>query len=381
MITKENELLQLCRYALEKGRMTLDTEFFWERTFYPQLGIIQIGFSDTELHLVDAVALPELPGLGAVLADPKVELILHDAIQDLQILCRHTGSRPCRVFDTRRAAGFAGHLSTISLSNLLKDALDVHLAKEHTRSNWLQRPLSDEQQEYALDDIRYLPELCDTIREKADALGNRAALDEEMRMYDDSSLYDEPDSSNIFQRHCSPRFNSKQQALLFELVDWRESEARRLDRPRNHILKNQDLIKLVQRCPVDPDHLQKIEGVSPTVLQRHRQPIETAIRNAAQNPRHPSPGSAETVRLSASVRHRIEEQRNAIIQQAVSEGIDPAMVGTKADMTAWSLYVMEGVGNAPPAFCQGWRKTLLENLMGRKNIIDARKQLLPLVFE
>jgi ribonuclease D len=364
MITTENELQALCRRARQHGRVAIDTEFFWERTFYPQLGVVQIGLAGDDLHLVDAVSLPTLPGLGEVLADPGTELILHDAVQDLQILARHTGSLPRRVFDTRRAAGFAGLSSTLSLANLLTDQLGVNLTKAETRSNWLQRPLSNEQVDYALDDIRHLPELCDILRARATELGNGDALAEDLQTYDDPAIYADALPEAVYTRFKASRLRPRQQALLYTLVTWREEQARLRDRPRGHIMQNGDLMAIAQHAPADNAALDGVRGLARNTLQRHRQAILDAISVANQLPPGTLPDAdAAGERLGADIKKKIQDRQQAIANAAGKCGIDPALVGTKADITALVRFETgDSTSPPPPRLTTGWRARLLATL-------------------
>ena len=134
MIDTPQALAELVERALTKACVALDTEFVWNRTFYPKLGVIQLALAGDDCHLIDTVALEDLSPLGRVLADPGVGLILHDAQQDLTILRQVTGAFPRNVFDTRCAAGLANMSSTTSLAELLELTLGVVLDKTETRS-------------------------------------------------------------------------------------------------------------------------------------------------------------------------------------------------------------------------------------------------------
>src|SRR5690606_18384671 len=150
MIETRDALQALVDRARTAEAVALDTEFVWERTYYPQLGVVQLGLGGDDVHLLDAAAL-DLAPLGALLTDAAVVKVLHDAVQDLTILRRATGASAVNVFDTQRAAGFVGLTSTLSLQDLFAEAVGVKLPKGATRSNWLKRPLSDEQTAYAED--------------------------------------------------------------------------------------------------------------------------------------------------------------------------------------------------------------------------------------
>jgi ribonuclease D len=142
--------------ARSKDAVALDTEFVWNRTYYPRLGLIQLALSDEECYLIDPLVIDNLDPFGELLADRRTIKILHDAPQDLAILYKATGYVPKNIFDTRLAAGFACLPASLSLGNLIEELLDIKLEKTATLTNWLKRPLDQEQIRYALDDVRYL---------------------------------------------------------------------------------------------------------------------------------------------------------------------------------------------------------------------------------
>ncbi len=364
MIDKKDDLQDLCRCALETDRVALDTEFVWERTFFPRLGIVQIGLSESDVHLVDVLALPTLPGLGDVLESPETTLILHDAPQDLQILSRHTGAMPRNVFDTRRAAGFTGMPSTVSLSHLLQHVLDIHLPKVETRSNWLQRPLSPEQHEYALDDVRYLHALSDALSRCAQDRGNSARLAEEMRIYDGDALYADATPEQLYSRFNTTRWNDKQRALLYTLVGWREIEARQRDKPRGHILQDKDLVSIAQRNPRTGQDLASINTLCRPLTISHRQAIIAAAEAAESFSTEGLPPQPPATRLSAAQKKKVADRQVSIRERAERAGIDPALVATKAEITAVILYE-ENAGPRPDdRLLNGWRACFTAPLPG-----------------
>ena len=156
MITSQQQLQALIVRARATDTVAIDTEFVWERTYYPRLGLIQLALSDEDCFLIDPCALTDLSPLGELLADPAVVKIFHDAPQDLIILHQATGAVPQNIFDSRLAGGFAGLSAALSLGNLIKELLDIDLAKTGTHTNWLRRPLNPKQIDYAIDDVRYL---------------------------------------------------------------------------------------------------------------------------------------------------------------------------------------------------------------------------------
>lgn len=348
LITTVDQLQEILAAIREAGSVAVDTEFVWQRTYHPCLGIVQLALPGGQVHLIDAVALPRLDGLGAILAHPDIELILHDALQDLQILSRHTGARPRNVFDTRRAAGFAGQQSTISLINLLRTMLTIEITKDETRSDWLQRPLSETQAEYARADVLYLHELTATLKTAAADRGNTDALVEEMRRYDDPAQYATTTVDNLYSRIRTARMPHETRAVLYTLLRWREDEAMARDRPRGHIIKDADLMQIaITLGGSQPAHT--------PLPKRYAAEIHEAVRQAQTLTPESLPPSECNMRLPADTKKQIEERRKQIEKHAVSAQIDPALVANKTEVTALVLHEL-GLGPPPaPHLTYGWR--------------------------
>ncbi len=355
MIQTEAELSDLMTRANAAPRVSLDTEFLWERTFYPKLGVVQLGFSEREGYLIDAVALPTLPRLGELLANPGTEKLLHDAQQDLSILSRITGAQPRAIFDTRRAAGFAGLASTSSLLGLLRDVLNVEIPKTETRSNWLRRPLSSKQIAYALNDVRFLPELREALLARTSDLGNAAYLQEEMRRLDTPDLYAETSDINVFHRMKAGRLSGKDRSILLELVRWRESIARARDLPRGHVLRDGDLFVLARNKPTCSHDISRIDGLPRSVATRYKQEILAAIEQGMATP-HDTPRSPQFFGRSAQpLKDRTARRISAMREAATAVGIDPALVASKADIV--SLLMAEDAGTEEAHhLMMGWRR-------------------------
>ena len=349
LITTPTELQDICQAAKAAGSVALDTEFVWERTYHPQLGIVQLAFPDDRVYLIDAVALPRLDGLDEVLADPETELLLHDALQDLQILARHAGCSPRNVFDTRRAAGFTGRPATLSLGNLLRDALNIDLAKDATRTDWLQRPLSEAQISYAQDDVLHLHALAKVLKSDAAALGNQAALAEEMRRFDAPLQYDTTTVDALYLRLRTTRLPIEMRKAIYALLRWREEEAIKQNRPRGHILKDAMLLEIASKLSATPPEHTDIP-------KRYAGAIHDALREASALEPENLPAAPGHVRMSAEVKKQIEARRALMQQRATAAKLDPALVANKAEITALVLHEHGLVSAYPQHLTEGWRQ-------------------------
>jgi ribonuclease D len=355
MVSTPDALAALVARAREAEAVALDTEFVWERTYYPRLGVVQLGLGPRDVHLLDAAAL-DLTPLGALLADPAVVKVLHDAPQDLTILRRATGASPATVFDTQRAAGFVGLPATLSLQDLVAETAGVTLHKGATRSNWLRRPLSDEQVAYAEDDVRYLLDARRGLLDRAAARGRQAWVEEEMRRYDAPARYEAAEPEDQLDRvkgRGLGALSPLQRAVLRELAAWREREARRRDLPRRRVLDDEVLVETARQLPERIEAL-KVPGAPEKVLRRHADDLLAAVRRGRavppeDRPRRPARPEDED-RLQAATTFL----QAFVAGRCAREGVDPALVVTKADLRALAL---TGATADPAAHevLRGWR--------------------------
>ena len=356
MIDTAQELKSLVHRARRLHSVALDTEFVWERTYYPQLGIVQVALSPEECFLVDAVALEDLSPLGDLLADPGVVKILHDAQQDLTILCRVTGAGARNVFDTRIAAGFAGLSATTSLRDLLVQVVGVELEKGETRTNWLHRPLSPRQVDYAIDDVRYLQGARQALLARGDERGLTAWLDEELIPLDDASLYEENDPHTYFQRIKTNRpLAPRDLAVLRELGAWRESEAQRRDRPRSHIVADKALVSLARRKPRNMRALKSVNSLSSRGIERYGKALLEQVERGLEvdEAQWPPP-----LLFPADKKHldeRADEFWKHIEARGGECGLDPGLVASRSEIKD---LICAGE-NGDHRLLRGWRRQLL----------------------
>ena len=381
MISTPDKLAALCHRARQQVAVALDTEFVWERTYYPALGLVQIGLAEDDVHLVDTLALTgdDLAPLAELLEDPDTEIVLHDALQDLQIMSRATGAMPRNVVDTQRVAGMVGLTATASLQDLVKWGTGVHLDKGATRSNWLRRPLSDEQVSYALDDVRYLLDVRDKLVDEAEARGRIAWIDEEMARYESAADYGESDPMDAVDRVKSRgigKLDGRARAVLRHVSAWREREARRLNRTRRMVLPDDTLAEIASRQPESERELGRI--LTDRQSQRFASDILNAVRegqSASPEPRkrRGRPGPDEDRRQA-----QLSVLQGLVAGQCTLGEVDPQLAATKSQLTA----LVHAGADANPAehpVLAGWRgafvgEALLAFLRGEGAVVlDGRE--------
>ncbi len=247
IVDSANALKEIYPTLKSSYELALDTEFIWERTYYPILGIIQVGLPNGDSTIIDVNSIDDLSPLADIISNPDIQKVLHDSTQDLTIIHNACGVFPKNVFDTQKASGYTGMGASVSLANLLLKTVRINLPKTETRTNWLKRPLSPKQIDYALDDVRYLCKSKDILLKKIKNDDIHIWLKEEMKTLDNSELYKEKESSLSYLRiKGRKRLKHNEMALLQALAQWREDKARRENLPREHVIADKQLIALAK---------------------------------------------------------------------------------------------------------------------------------------
>ncbi len=378
-IQSETELDRLVHRALKTDAVALDTEFIWERTYYPRLGLIQMALSDEDCYLIDPLAIKNLQPLGKLLSDRGVSKIFHDAPQDLAILQRATGATPQNIFDTRLAAGFSNLPATLSLVHLVKELLDITLSKEETRTNWLQRPLSDEQIQYALDDVRYLRAVRILLLTRIIGPKIKSWLQEELNLLNNPATYSgPPDNERYLKIRGNSHLDRQGSAILKNLTTWREGVARKLDRPRGHIIKDSVLVEIARQKPSSPLELTQKTELSAKAAGKYGKTITAIVSTTLAQKESTYPEPHHVIRLNKNDGKSMENLIKLITLKCELLGIAPGLVGNTAELKRLvkTLHTTpRKVPEVPGQLRQtdGWRKHFLEDFFrqNRKKMINS----------
>lgn len=364
LITTESALEEVVAQLLQTDAVAVDTEFFWERTFYPVLGLVQLATRDHACWLIDTVQLRSIAALGPVLTSPTVTKVLHDAPQDLGILARATGAQPCRIFDTRLAAGFANLDPTSSLQTLLRQVLDVELCKAETRSDWLRRPLSANQLRYAADDVLHLLLLRERLLARCANDAVRAWLAEELAGLDEPSAYLDRDPRRMYLRvKGASRLTPRPFAILRELAAWRELEARTRDWPRGHVLSDELLVALALRAPRDLSTLADVPDLPRNLPDDVRTELLASVARGLAVPETECPQASGSDFAS---RRTLKPQTDRLLAHigtvCGAEQIHPALVASRADAESYVTRLADGSAADHP-LSQGWRRRFVADFV------------------
>lgn len=364
MITTQKELQTLINRAMSNDSVALDTEFIWERTYYPQLGLIQIALSNDDCHLIDPTTIDDLSPLGELLASPDVIKILHDAPQDLAILQRATGATPQNIFDTRLTAGFCGLSSTLSLGNLINELLEITLLKTETRTNWLQRPLNEKQVQYALDDVRFMRAARVVLLTRVYSPEVQSFLEEELQNFHTSVSYRGLNDEKRYTKVKGAGSLSIQSlAILRELAGWREQEARNSDKPRGHIIPDTVLTAIARNKLLTPQAITEDSGISSKAHKRYQNEIIKCVQKGLNCDKDDLPESLKAPRLTEKNKEDLGKLSKMIKLKSDTKGMDPALLGNASDLK----FFIKSLGNpdklATARLNKGWRKKFLSEFL------------------
>ncbi|MGH8303324.1 MAG: ribonuclease D [Steroidobacteraceae bacterium] len=333
----------------------LDTEFLRERTYRAELCLIQVSAAD-DAWCIDPIAVTELDALAAPLTASGIVKVMHASRQDLEVLLPAVGLvKP--VFDTQIAAALAGFAAQVGYAELTRRLLGVELAKAHTRTDWSRRPLSPEQIEYALDDVRHLVPLKLALEEQLEKLGRLAWLGEELAALEDArSLAMEPEDA--WRRLKGLRgLDPSRERLARELAAWRERRAMERNRPRGWILDDAALRELIVRVPRSRAALEAIGEIPAGVLRHCGEELLACIAAA----KVPDPAPALEMRQRPDpVKSALVKKLGALNQAVATElSISPEVLATRRDLERVAD------GDEDIAALRGWRRAVIgKKLLG-----------------
>lgn len=352
LIQTEAGLSEVIDAIASCGVIGLDTEFVRVSTFHPRPGLIQVAAGETSF-LIDPIVNLDLKPLGEALSGTTVS-VLHAAQEDYEVLYQLTGAIVTPVFDTQIAHALLAPEMSLSLSALCEAKLGIEISKDETRSDWTQRPLTEAQCRYAREDVKVLEPLYDLLYSELESQGRLEWMAEEMRRIQtrNQRIFDSGDIETQVHRFGNAwRLSPEGMGRLVHLVQWREDTARRVDKPRKHVLGDQSVFQLAASGRVERDHhLVQEFGLSHQQADRYgreiREVLEESSHEVAMDPPPPP--------LSKKLKDALKERQQACEAIARTLGIAPEFLVRKRELVA----SLDGRGWTP----DGWRAEVLEGV-------------------
>jgi ribonuclease D len=261
IITDFDSLKEFCHRLSKSTYVTVDTEFIREKTYWPQLCLVQLA-NEEEAKVIDTMAEGlDLAPLLDLMANKNVLKVFHAARQDLEIFYKLSNKLPQPIFDTQIAAMVCGFGDSVGYETLVNSIIGEPIDKSSRFTDWAARPLTEKQVAYALGDVTYLRIIYETLETKLSESGRNEWLKEEISKLTDEKIYSAPPREawrRLKVRNPKPRIL----AILQELAAWRETEAQKRDMPRNRILRDDALVEIAHHTPGSVSELARTRGLS-----------------------------------------------------------------------------------------------------------------------
>lgn len=362
---EDDAALAACCTRWQQARaLALDTEFMRVTTFYPKAALFQVSDGE-EITLIDPLGVSDWTPFKALLTDAALVKILHSCSEDLLVFLNSLGVLPAPLFDTQVAASMLEHGLSVSYQNMVKHYFGVELPKAETRSDWLQRPLTPEQREYAALDVAYLHQIWDLQCLQLEQLGRSSWMREECARLADT--YAEEISGDFSEHYqdfgAAWQLGPHQLAALQKLAEWRERRARQRDKPRSWIVKDNALFAMAQGMINSKAQLALVPDVGDNFIRFEGEQV-LALIDAARGlteadcpPPLPKP-------FSQGQKNRLRKARELIEAKATELGVSPEFLGRKRTLHAL-FYALDDKGGVdstrlPPELL-GWREPLILN--------------------
>jgi ribonuclease D len=336
--------------AADAPLIALDTEFVRTTQFAPRLCLVQFA-AGAEVFCLDELAGLELAPLWDILLADGLR-ILHAAKQDLEVIYLRYGRLPARIIDTQIAAALTGHPAQVGYAGLVQTLLGVEVDKTHTRADWSLRPLAPALIDYGASDVLHLPEVYSRLRDRLEALGRYAWVEEDSARLIDPALYAAAPDLAWRRLGVIPQLPVPAQLRARRLARLREELAIRADRPRQWILTDRALLDIAMKAPADAVALAACDDVAPGFARRQAARVLAEIE-------------AATAEFAAGT-DLVQEPRPDVIDPGLLKrlsrvteacgrelGIAPELLATRRDLTA----MVRGDADARPL--QGWRRDVI----------------------
>lgn len=328
------ELDILCQKMQHEPWLAIDTEFLREKTYYPKFCLLQIATLEW-VACVDPIALEgQMSELFEIINNPNIIKVLHSCRQDVEIFYQLTGKLPAPVYDTQLVALLLGLQENPGYAMLVSGFLNINLSKIHTRTDWSQRPLSADQMKYAADDVIYLAKIYQMMEEQLQKLGRENWLKEDFEQLMNPDLYDIPPANAWLKIRGKNKLTGKQLVIVQALAEWREKVAKKDDRPKNWILRDELILDMAKLQPVNIKELSEIRSINDGFVRRSGQQVCALIKAAQGKPGLKLKAKENSVKKTVKQEAVLDVLSAVVRLRAEENALNPIILATRKDLEA-----------------------------------------------
>ncbi len=353
------DLEQVCMLASQCDTIMLDTEFVRTRTYHPQLGLIQL-YDGQHLSLIDPSQIQDMSCFEKLLQNRAVLKVLHACSEDLEVFKQRFGCTPTPVIDTQIMAAFLGHGLSTGFAALVNEYLAIELDKSESRTNWLVRPLTQRQLDYAAADVYYLYPLYQLLEKKVTEMGWwQAAVQETELLVKKRAVEVTPDNAYLDIKGAW-QLKPEQLAILKPLATWRLQLALKRDIALNFVFKEQDLWTIA-RFGITSLQKMEQEGIDQRAIRRYGEQITRIVKQAQRLSQSEWPPKIERLTDCQGYKQTVKILKDEVNIASQSSGLASEFLASKKQLNQLIHWVWKQNRQSAqlPDLMSGWRKELL----------------------
>jgi ribonuclease D len=327
-ITSNQALADFCQQASQVEAIAVDTEFVRTRTLYPQLGLIQI-YDGKQLVLVDPLAIDDFSSLSALLTNPNVVKVLHSCSEDLETFWHAFNVMPSPIFDSQFAASIVGMGSALGYAKLVEVMLGVVVDKGESRTDWLARPLRDEQCDYAAKDVLYLFELYPELKLRVEEQHKLPWVYAEIAHLSAKKQTPIPLDSVYLTIKNNWKLSNKATLILKKLAAWRTATARQRDMALNFVVREENLVAIATLQPSNKNELRTIQGMNSHEVRIHGDALLAIVADCQKVSEDAYPPKVKRLNDIEEYKNTAASVKKLCLSIAEQHVIPPELVGSK----------------------------------------------------
>ncbi|WP_440056437.1 ribonuclease D (plasmid) [Pseudoalteromonas sp. T1lg65] len=363
VIQQQHELDNFISAIKTANVLAVDTEFMRRRTLYPEIALLQI-YDGEQLALIDPLLELNFEGLWEIFQNPQVVKVLHSPSEDIEVFLKFAGFIPSPIFDTQFAMQILGEGNCVGFAAMVKQLLDVEIDKSESRTDWLKRPLTDKQLDYAASDVFHLLPCYKIIAEKITALGLFDIVVDESKLIAIKRSFKLPpellyqDVKNVWQ--LKPR----DLAILRELAAWRKAKAEVKNLALSFILKEHNMVEIAKRRPTSLNSLRNIPGIEAMEVNRSGKEILASVEAGKRVPENECPARVKRLIDFPEYKKEFKRVKHVVAEVAKENNIPADVFASKKQINqvlswCWKKTEAERESLLQPDLNMGWRKELI----------------------
>jgi ribonuclease D len=367
LIETQNQLNTFVEQIKNKPILAIDTEFMRRRTLYPEVALIQV-FDGEHLALIDPLAELSLFDFWEILKDPSVLKVLHSPSEDIEVFQKYAGFVPSPLFDTQFALQLLGEGNCMGFALMVKELQGIEIDKSESRTNWLQRPLTKKQLDYAAADTFYLLPCFELIIERINAAGFFDIVINESELIAKKRAFQTPDELLYKDIKNAWQLKPHELAVLKELAVWRRNKAIKKNLALNFVLKEHNMTEIAKRGPSSLNALRQIPGVEAIEVNRSGVDIIKCIEVAKAVPDAEHPDVLKRLIDFPTYKKVAKDIKQKITKVAKEHNIPEDVMASKKQINQliswnWKLTSKQKESHIKPDLLSSWRYTYVKDVL------------------